>query len=69
MPIEQPPAINWLSRHWRELEKYNFEWVAASSDGVVAHSRNLREVIDTVINRELTRQVAFTLVEFEETGR
>lgn len=69
MPIEQPPAITWLIRNWRELQEYNFQWIAATSDGLVAYSPHLEDVISAVVRLKLTRQVAYALVELEETSR
>jgi hypothetical protein len=66
----EPPGAAWLRRNWFRLRAFEFEWVAASEDRLIAHDADLERVMAVVISQELTRQVTYAFVpEFtEETG-
>jgi hypothetical protein len=66
MPIDQPPGAAWLSRYWEELRSYNFQWVAATGEELIAAHSELDIVINEVIERELANQVVYALVDFDE---
>jgi hypothetical protein len=66
----EPPGAAWLRRNWNQLRAFEFEWVAASEDRIVAHDTDLERVMAVVMGQELTNQVTYAFVpEFtQETG-
>lgn len=63
----EPPGAAWLRRNWNQLRAFEFEWVAASDDQVVAHSADLESVMEQVIRQGLTDQVTYAFIpEFTE---
>jgi|NOAtaT_7_FD_contig_41_5270885_length_486_multi_2_in_0_out_0_2 hypothetical protein len=66
MSIEQFPGARWLQNNWSELRVFNFQWIAASGDGIISHNPELEIVINEVIVRELTTQSVYAFVDFDE---
>ena len=66
MPAEVPPAALWLREFWEELRSFNFEWIAAASNGIVAHDPELERVMAEVAARGLAHSAVYGLVDFEE---
>jgi len=60
------PAEIWLLEHWREVERHNFEWVAATGDAIVGHSRDLDELMVQIDRRRLANEVVYVFVEHPE---
>ena len=60
------PEAMWFDRAWEELRGYNFEWVAATKEELVAHAANLELVMDAVIGRELQAQAVYLFVDFPQ---
>lgn len=67
MPEYTPlPAEIWLLEHWREVERRNFEWVAATRDGIAGHSRDLGDLMEQIDSRKLANEVVYVFVERPE---
>ncbi|HEY8768181.1 MAG TPA: hypothetical protein VIP09_13125 [Dehalococcoidia bacterium] len=49
--------------------EFNFEWVASNGEGLVAHSDDLRAVIEEVRNRGPVSSAVFTYVNFERLAQ
>ena len=60
------PRAMWFDRAWEELRGYNFEWVAATTEELVAHAADLELVMDAVIGRELQAQAVYLFVDFPQ---
>ena len=63
---DRPPGSVWLAEHWEELRKFNFLWVAATGDGVVAVDARLESVMSEVGRQGFTCQAVYALVDFDE---
>lgn len=66
MSIEQFPGARWLQRNWNELQQFNFEWVAANGEGLIAHDSELEIVMNEVIEENLVNHVVYAFVDFDE---
>jgi hypothetical protein len=56
-------------RSWEELRGHNFEWVAATGDGLVAWGADLDTVMDEVEREHLAAEVVYALVDFDVIER
>ena len=63
-PFGALPGTLWLREHWLELADRNFQWVAATGEGVVANGERLDEVMDEVMSRGLAEAVVYAYVDF-----
>jgi hypothetical protein len=66
MAVERSPGSQWLANYWDEMRKFNFEWVAATGDGPIAHDPLLENVIEQVAMRGLEREAVYALIDFDE---
>lgn len=57
------PAENWLRENWQEVERYNFEWVAVGSEGIVGHSTDFKQLMES-LHPTQRDQVIYTFVNF-----
>ena len=44
MQTKHAHALDWMSAHPKEVDKYSGKWVAATDDGIVASGDSLPEV-------------------------
>lgn len=61
------PGFHWLRDNWESLSSYNFEWVAVTKVGLIAHNADLTEVIRQVGQRSESHAV-YAFVDFVEVG-
>ena len=63
MALSHPDGADWIARNWNdELLPYNFEWVAATGDGLLASSHDLDEVFAEVANDDRREEIVFAFV-------
>lgn len=44
MQVKHTHALDWMSSHSEEVEKYSGKWVAVTDNGIVASGNSLSEV-------------------------
>jgi Family of unknown function (DUF5678) len=44
-PEESRAMLKWLNNNRRQLQKYAHQYVVYNANGIIAHSENLREVL------------------------
>jgi hypothetical protein len=66
MASDPSPAARYLLEEWDSLRDYNFEWVAADAEHVIAHNEDLGAVIEAVLERSDPVSVVYALVDFEQ---
>ena len=63
MPAEPLPGARLIRERWDQLAAESpFQWVAATSDGIVGRGPDLAAVIDETISRGLVGQVVFAFI-------
>ena len=63
--MPQHVGSTWLYRHWTEDFLPNNQWVAATSDGIVARADSLDDVITTILGRYSLEKVTFAYITFD----
>lgn len=64
MPIDELGVV-WLREHWEDLREYNFQWVAAGQEGVIASNPSLEALISRV-EYSSAEQAVYAWVDFPE---
>lgn len=44
MQTKHAHALDWMSSHSKEVDKYNGKWVAVTDDGIITSGESLSEV-------------------------
>jgi hypothetical protein len=66
MPAEDYPGFEWLGRYWDELGGFNFQWIAVTQKGPIAHDSDLAEVVRSVIRQGAQNNAVYAFVDFPE---
>jgi len=60
------PASEWIDENWETLREFNRQWIAATVEGVLAHSESIDGVISRADERRIDRRtVVFSFICFD----
>jgi hypothetical protein len=62
---EHPGGARWMFDNWKSLFEFNFQWIAATSQGLASHHESLQRVFIEVLERGLADQAVYAFVSFD----